>query len=66
MTPGETYITERGVLLDTFKAYGGEFGDARDFATIAARLNRDPAKVGRDPNWSKKSFGSRSMGRSTI
>ena len=51
MTPGETYINERGVLLDTFKAYGGEFGDARDFATIAARLNRDPAKVGRDPNW---------------
>ena len=51
MTTGETYINERGILLDTFKAYGGEFGDARDFATIARRLNRDPAKVGRDPNW---------------
>jgi hypothetical protein len=44
VTTGETYITERGILLDTFKAYGGEFGDARDFATIARRLNRDPAK----------------------
>ena len=51
MTTGETYINERGILLDTFKAYGGEFGDVRDFATIARRLNRDPAKVSRDPNW---------------
>ena len=51
MTTGETYINERGILLNTFKAYGGEFGAARDFATIARRLNRDPAKVARDPNW---------------
>jgi hypothetical protein len=45
------YLRERGVLETTFFACGGEFGDPRDIATIATRLNRDPAKLGRDPNW---------------
>ena len=45
------YLCERGVLETTFLACGGEFGDPRDTATIATRLNRDPAKVGCDPNW---------------
>ena len=45
------YLRERGVLETTFLACGGEFGDPRDTATIATRLNRDPAKVGRDHNW---------------
>ena len=48
---GADYLRARGVLEATFAAYGGEAGNPRDTATVAERLNRDPAKVGRDPNW---------------
>ena len=45
------YLRERGVLETTFAQYGGEPGSPRDTAMIAGRLNRDHAKVIRDPNW---------------
>ena len=45
------YLRERGVLETTFAQYGGEPGSPRDTAMIASRLNRDRAKVIRDPNW---------------
>ena len=45
------YLRDRGVLETTFAQYGGEPGNPRDTATIAKRLNREPAKVIRDPNW---------------
>ncbi len=47
----ETYLRDRGVLKATLAAYGGEIGGPGDTGTIAERLNRDPAKVIRDPNW---------------
>ena len=45
------YLRDRGVLETTFAQYGGEPGNPRDTAMIAERLNREPAKVIRDPNW---------------
>jgi hypothetical protein len=45
------YLRARGVLEATFAAYDGEAGSPGDTATVASRLNREHAKVARDPNW---------------
>jgi hypothetical protein len=48
---GETYLRERGVLVETFLSHGGEIDSSPHCAKISERLNRNLDRVRLSEEW---------------